>query len=79
MWLGKIREERYNRQKKMKLFGDIDNFLSPRQFEDSWEDNPDKEWDARAMAVHAAMVDRMDQSIGMLLNALEKMVKLTIL
>lgn len=68
----RIREERYNRQKKMKLFGDIDNFLSPRQFEDSWEDNPDKEWDARAMAVHAAMVDRMDQSIGMLLNALEK-------
>lgn len=68
----KIREERYNRQKRMKLFGDIDNFLSPRQFEDSWEDNPDKEWDARAMAVHAAMVDRMDQSIGMLLNALEK-------
>lgn len=68
----KIREERYNRQKRMKLFGDIDNFLSPRQFEDSWEDNPDKEWDARAMAVHAAMVDRMDQSIGILLNALEK-------
>ena len=68
----KIREERYNRQKRMKLFGDIDNFLSPRQFEDSWEDNPDKEWDARAMAVHAAMVDRMDQSIGLLLKALEK-------
>ena len=68
----KIREERYNRQKKMKLFGDIDNFLSPRQFEDSCEENPDKEWDARAMAVHAAMVDRMDQSIGLLLEALEK-------
>ena len=34
--------------------------------------NPTKEWDARAMAVHAAMVDRMDQGIGELIDALEK-------
>lgn len=68
----KIREERYNRQKKMKLFGDCDNFLSERQFNDSWENNPDKEWDAYAMAVHAAMIDRMDQGIGKVIDALEK-------
>lgn len=68
----KIREERYNRQKKMKLFGDCDNFLSERQFNDSWETNPDKEWDAYAMAVHAAMIDRMDQGIGKVIDALEK-------
>lgn len=68
----KIREERYARQKAMKLFGDCDNFLSDRQFNDSWENNPDKEWDAYAMAVHAAMIDRMDQGIGKVLNALEK-------
>ena len=67
-----IRESRYARQKEMKLFGDADDFLSPRQFSDSWKENPDKEWDARAMAVHAAMVDRMDQGIGQLIDALEK-------
>lgn len=67
-----IREARYERQKKMKLFGDAKDFLSPRQFKDSWENNPDKEWDARAMAVHAAMIDRMDQGIGQVIEALEK-------
>ena len=59
-----IREERYERMKKMRLFGDSDDFLSPRQFKDEWVNNPTKEWDAHAMAVHAAMIDRMDQEIG---------------
>jgi arylsulfatase len=36
-----------------------------------WESNPNADWDARAMAVHAAMVDRMDQSIGKLVDKLE--------
>ena len=67
-----IREARYQRMKEMKLFGDADNFLSPRQFSDSWEENPTKEWDARAMAVHAAMVDRMDQEIGRVIETLRK-------
>lgn len=67
-----IREARYERMKKIKLFGDADDFLSPRQFSDSWDENPDKEWDARAMAVHAAMVDRMDQEIGRVIKALEE-------
>lgn len=68
----KIREDRYIRMKKMKLFGDIDHFLSPRAFADSWEENSTREWDARAMAVHAAMIDRMDQEIGKVIDALEK-------
>lgn len=67
-----IRESRYQRMKEMKLFGDADNYLSPRQFNDSWEENPTKEWDARAMAVHAAMVDRMDQEIGRVIETLRK-------
>lgn len=67
-----VREARYQRMKEMKLFGDADNFLSPRQFADTWEENPDKEWDARAMAVHAAMVDRMDQEIGRVIETLRK-------
>lgn len=66
-----IREKRYEQMKKLRIFGDTDNFLSARQFSDPWADNLTKEWDARAMAVHAAMVDRMDQGIGELLDALE--------
>lgn len=67
-----IREARYQRMKEMKLFGDADDFLSPQQFTDSWDKNPTKEWDARAMAVHAAMVDRMDQEIGRMIEALQQ-------
>jgi hypothetical protein len=29
----------------------------------NWETNPNKEWDIRAMVVHAAMVDVLDQCI----------------
>jgi len=67
-----IRNDRFDRMKKMKLFGKLENLLSPRQFNDSWSENPEKDWDARAMAVHAAMVDRMDKEIGKVLDALQK-------
>lgn len=67
---------RLNRYQKMVSLGLIDPSkaaLSPRWSADlKWEDNPDKEWDARAMAVHAAMIDRMDQGIGRILNALKE-------
>lgn len=66
-----IRERRYQRMKELGIFN-ANDYLSPRQFNDPWSENPTKEWDARAMAVHAAMVDRMDQGIGELLDALEK-------
>ncbi len=60
-----IRNTRYERQKQLGIFPNMDNFLSDRQlFKDKWEDNPHAEWDARAMAVHAAMIDRIDQGIG---------------
>lgn len=55
-----IRNARYERQKQLGIFPNMDNFLSDRQFKDKWEDNPHAEWDARAMAVHAAMIDRMN-------------------
>lgn len=67
-----IREARYERMKKLGVFEGQDDYLTARQFTASWSDNPDAEWDARAMAVHAAMIDRMDQGIGKVLDALEK-------
>ena len=58
------------------IFGDSNNYLTERQFSNSWEDNLTAEWDARAMAVHAAMIDRMDQGIGKVIDALESSGKL---
>ncbi len=37
----------------------------------TWAQNPDTAWDAMAMAVHAAMIDRMDQGIGRIIEALK--------
>ena len=37
-----------------------------------WDDAEDKQWLLRCMEVYAAQVDRMDQGIGRILNALEE-------
>jgi arylsulfatase len=67
-----IREKRYERLRALNLFDGAGDFLSPRPFADSWNDNPTQQWDARAMAVHAAMVDRMDQEIGKVIRILRQ-------
>jgi arylsulfatase len=68
-----IRQTRY---KNMVAKGIIDPATTPLSSrigkELSWEKNPDKEWDARAMAVHAAMIDRMDQGIGRIIQTLKE-------
>lgn len=38
----------------------------------AWAENPDKEWDAYAMAVKAAMIERMDAGIGRIIKTLEQ-------
>ncbi|HKZ66276.1 MAG TPA: arylsulfatase [Chitinophagaceae bacterium] len=68
-----IREARYKRMVEKGLINPATTSLSPRiDKELSWEKNPDKEWDARAMAVHAAMIDRMDQGIGRIIQTLRE-------
>ncbi len=67
-----IRDARYERMKKLGIFKDQSNFLSNRLSTKEWETNADREWDSRAMAVHAAMIDRMDQGIGRVVKALEE-------
>ncbi|WP_256004073.1 arylsulfatase [Pedobacter deserti] len=67
-----IRRNRYQRMVKLGLIDSTKVKLSPRNpAQMTWENNPHKEWDARAMAVHAAMIDRMDQGIGRVLKTLE--------
>ncbi|RAV29371.1 arylsulfatase [Sinomicrobium soli] len=46
----------------------LPEFMFP---EKEWQSNPDREWDIRAMATHAAMVDIMDRTIGNLVDKLE--------
>jgi arylsulfatase A-like enzyme len=68
-----IREARYKRMVAKGIIDPKTAALSPRFKEDlSWENNTDKDWDARAMAVHAAMVDRMDRGIGRIIKALKE-------
>ncbi len=51
--------------------------ISPRDEEVmAWRDVRLTDWEASKMAVYAAMVDRMDQSIGRLIMALEKLSQL---
>lgn len=68
-----IRKNRYERMVKMGLIDPKTTPLSERwDKQQTWEANADKEWDARAMAVHAAMIDRMDQGIGRMLQTLRE-------
>ena len=68
-----IRKARYERMVRSGLIDPKTTPLSPRVLNDlSWQDNKDKDWDAEAMAVHAAMVDRMDQGIGRIISTLKE-------
>lgn len=67
-----IREERLQRMADLGLI-DRATELSPRDSATpAWEEEPNKEWQARRMEVYAAMIDRMDQGIGRVLRALEE-------
>jgi len=73
----KIREARYRRMVQMDLIEADSAVLSERhEKEVRWDENPHREWDARAMAVHAAMVDRLDQGVARILAKLEAMEQL---
>lgn len=68
-----IREKRYQNLVKLGMIDPATSPMSPRiDNGHKWEDNADKAWDARAMAVHAAMIDRMDQGIGRMIEALRE-------
>jgi len=70
----KLRRDRYERQIKMGLFKESDTPLPPVQDGGmKWEklSPEEKAFQARKMAVHAAMVDRVDQSTGRIIRALE--------
>jgi len=71
----KLRRDRYARMLKMGLFKEENTPLPPIQDEGvKWDklDEDDKAFQSAKMAVHAAMVDRIDQSIGKIVETLEQ-------
>ncbi|MEM7374985.1 MAG: arylsulfatase [Bacteroidota bacterium] len=67
-----IREQRFARQQQMGLWGSSRIQLSQAANRShQWEDEPNQAWEAGAMAVHAAMIDRVDQGLGRILHKLE--------
>lgn len=68
-----IRQARYRRQVEMGLVDPDTCRLSDRQPADAdWAARNDRHWDARAMAVHAAMIDRVDQGMGRIIAKLKE-------
>jgi len=77
----KIREQRFARQLALGVVNK-DQGLSPRadyprlsegaSVLTAWDDAPDKPWQARRMAVYAAMVETMDRGIGRILGKLRE-------
>jgi arylsulfatase A-like enzyme len=68
-----IREARYQKMVKLGLIDPTTTKLSQRWNDNlKWENNTDKDYDAQLMAVHAAMIDCMDQGIGRIIAALKQ-------
>jgi arylsulfatase len=68
----RLREERRERTTEMGLI-DEEWPLTERDSQvPAWNDAENKDWQARRMAVYAAMVDRMDQGIGQIVETLEE-------
>ena len=68
----RLRETRLQRMIEMGIV-DKSTTLPPREPESTpWADAPNKQWEARRMAVYAAQIDRMDQGVGKILAALDE-------
>jgi arylsulfatase A-like enzyme len=67
-------ELRSSRYESLKQLGFIDESwaMAPRDLDSpAWEDAENKEWESLRMAVYAAQIDRMDQGVGQILEALD--------
>ncbi len=67
-----LREERHKKQIAMGIVSPKWD-LSPRDPRvPTWDKADNKDWESRRMAVYAAMIDRLDQGIGRILDSVEK-------
>lgn len=66
-----IREERFDRQKKLGVIPERTQ-LSPRDPSvPAWEDEPYREWQTQRMQVYAAMVTEMDEAVGRVIEEIK--------
>ncbi len=68
----KLREERMQRLIDMGLIDPAWKLTGRDPSQPAWEDADNKAWRLRCMEVYAAQVDRMDQGIGRIVEALEE-------
>ena len=64
-----IRDKRFARQKELRIVPP-DAELSP--IAGNWDEQPDKQWEARCMEVYAAQVELMDAGVGKIVSALRQ-------
>lgn len=67
-----IRQERFERQKKLGIISNKCTLTERSAEVPAWNDEPMKEWQSRRMEVYAAMIHAMDEGIGRIVSALEK-------
>jgi len=67
-----IRQQRFEKQKKLGIIGENYQLSDRTETIPAWENETMKEWQARRMEVYAAMITVMDQGIGRILRALEE-------
>ncbi len=67
-----IRKQRYERMIKLGLIKRETYSLPENSSGRSWEDCAEKDYEAACMAVHAAMVDRVDQGVGDIIKKLKE-------
>jgi arylsulfatase A-like enzyme len=67
-----IRSSRYQRQKELGLIDETIRLSERHKDSYSWADEQNKDDMSLRMAVYAAMVDRMDQGIGQVIEALKE-------
>lgn len=65
-----VRAARHERLVRMGMVDARWRLTSRDESVPAWTDAADKEWQAHTMAVYAAMIDRMDQGIGRILDAI---------
>lgn len=67
-----LRRQRYQRMIELKLIDPATCPLPPNSSGKAWDDCTEKEKESENMAVHAAMVDRVDQGIGKIIQKLKE-------
>ena len=71
-----LRKKRYDRLIKLGIIDSKTSKLGPNESGKVWADCEKKDWEAKCMETHAAMVDRLDQGVGRVIEKLKQTGKL---